>query len=35
MKNLAWSIEAKKSPEDRIKLISLLPGLLAQRNKGL
>jgi hypothetical protein len=35
MKNLAWSIEAKKSPEDRIKLISLLPGLLAQLNKGL
>lgn len=35
MKNLAWSIEAKKTPEDRIKLISLLPGLLAQLNKGL
>lgn len=35
MKNLAWSIEAKKSPEDRMKLISLLPGLLAQINKGL
>jgi hypothetical protein len=35
MKNLAWSIEAKKSPEDRRKMISLLPGLLAQLNKGL
>jgi len=35
MKNLAWSIEAKKSPDDRRKLISLLPGLLAQINKGL
>ncbi|MBK7423197.1 MAG: DUF1631 domain-containing protein [Propionivibrio sp.] len=35
MKNLAWSIEAKKSPEDRSTLISLLPGLLAQLNKGL
>ncbi len=35
MKNLAWSLEAKKSPDDRRKLISLLPGLLAQLNKGL
>jgi len=35
MKDLAWSIEAKKLPEDRLKLISLLPGLLGQLNKGL
>lgn len=35
MKDLAWSIEAKKKPDDRLKLISLLPNLLAQLNKGL
>ncbi len=35
MKDLAWSIQAKKSPDDRLKLISLLPKLLGQLNKGL
>ena len=35
MKDLVWSIEAKKSPTDRLKLISLLPKLLGQLNKGL
>lgn len=35
MKDLVWSIEAKKQPDDRLKLISLLPKLLAQLNKGL
>lgn len=35
MKDLAWSVEAKKSPDDRLKLISLLPGLLSRINKGL
>ena len=33
--DLAWSIEPKKSPDDRLKLVSLLPRLLAQLNKGL
>ncbi len=35
MQDLAWSIKAKKSPDDRLKLISLLPRMLAQLNKGL
>ncbi len=35
MNDLAWSIEAKKKPDDRLRLISLLPNLLAQLNKGL
>ena len=35
MKDLAWSVEPKKSPPDRLRLISLLPKLLAQLNKGL
>ena len=35
MEDLAWSIEPKKSPDDRLKLISLLPRLLGQLNKGL
>lgn len=35
MKDLAWSITPKKSPDDRLKLISLLPRLLATLNKGL
>lgn len=35
MNDLAWSIAAKKSPEDRLKLISLLPRLLGRLNKGL
>jgi hypothetical protein len=35
MHDLAWSVEAKKSPDERLKLISLLPGLLAQINRGL
>lgn len=35
MNDLAWSIIPKKSPDDRLKLISLLPRLLATLNKGL
>lgn len=35
MKDLAWSVEPKKTPPDRLRLISLLPKLLAQLNKGL
>lgn len=35
MEDLAWSIEAKKTQEDRLKLIVLLPRLLTQLNKGL
>ncbi len=35
MADLAWSVEPKKNPADRLKLISLLPKLLAQLNKGL
>ena len=35
MAELAWSIEPKKNSADRLKLISLLPKLLAQLNKGL
>lgn len=35
MDDLAWSIEPKKSQDDRLKLISLLPRLLTQLNKGL
>ena len=35
MKDLSWSIEAKKTPDDRLKLIGMLPKLLAQINKGL
>ena len=35
MADLAWSIEPKKSPTDRLRLISLLPKLLGQLNKGL
>ena len=35
MRDLAWSIEAKKTPDDRLKLIGLLPKLLGQINKGL
>jgi hypothetical protein len=35
MADLAWSIAPKKNPADRLKLISLLPKLLAQLNKGL
>lgn len=35
MKDLAWSITPKKTPDDRLKLISLLPRLLATLNKGL
>ena len=35
MKDLAWSIGAKKSPDDRLKLISLLPKLLGRLNTGL
>jgi hypothetical protein len=35
MKNLAWSITPKKLPDDRLKLIGLLPRLLARLNWGL
>lgn len=35
MKDLAWSITPKKLPDDRLKLINLLPRLLAALNKGL
>ena len=35
MTDLAWSIEPKKAPTDRLKLVSLLPQLLGQLNKGL
>ncbi len=35
MKDLAWSIIPKKAPDDRLKLIGLLPRLLASLNKGL
>jgi hypothetical protein len=35
MQTLAWSVEAKKQPADRLKLISVLPTLLGQLNKGL
>lgn len=35
MTDLAWSITPKKSAEDRLKLVSLLPRLLATLNKGL
>ena len=35
MQDLAWSIAPKKTPDDRLKLISLLPRLLASLNKGL
>ena len=35
MKDLAWSITPKKTPDDRLKLISLLPRLLGALNKGL
>lgn len=35
MEELAWSVEAKKSQNDRLKLISLLPRLLTQLNRGL
>lgn len=35
MNDLAWSIVAKKTPDDRLRLISLLPKLLGRLNKGL
>ena len=35
MKDLAWSVTPKKTSDDRLKLISLLPRLLATLNKGL
>ena len=34
MMDLDWSIQPKKSQEERLKLISLLPRLLGQLNKG-
>lgn len=35
MKDLAWSVTPKKLPDDRLRLITLLPGLLAFLNRGL
>ena len=35
MHDLAWSIAPKKGPDDRLKLVGLLPKLLSQLNKGL
>lgn len=35
MEDLDWSIQAKKTQDDRLKLISLLPRLLGQLNRGL
>jgi hypothetical protein len=35
MNELEWSVQAKKSPDDRLKLVSMLPRLLTQLNKGL
>jgi hypothetical protein len=35
MKDLAWSVAPKKLADDRLKLITLLPGLLALLNRGL
>ena len=35
MDELAWSIEAKRTPDDRLRLVSLLPDLLSGLNRGL
>ena len=35
MEDLTWSIQVKKNPSDRLKLISLLPKMLGRINKGL
>lgn len=35
MDDLAWSIESKRTPDDRLRLVSLLPDLLSSLNKGL
>lgn len=35
LKDLAWSIEVKKTAEDRRKLVGLLPSLLGRLNAGL
>ena len=35
MNDLGWSVAPKTRPDDRLKLISLLPGLLARLNQGL
>ena len=35
MDDLAWSIESKRAPDDRLRLVSLLPDLLSTLNKGL
>jgi len=35
VKDLDWSVQAKKTPDDRLKLVSMLPRLLTQLNKGL
>ena len=35
MKDLAWSVEPKKAPSERLKLINLLPNLLSRINAGL
>ena len=35
MNDLIWSVAPKTRPDDRLKLISLLPSLLARLNQGL
>ena len=35
MGDLAWSVEAKRGPDDRLRLVSLLPELLSGLNRGL
>ncbi len=35
MKDLAWSVTPKRTSDDRLKLIGLLPRVLASLNKGL
>ena len=35
MRDLAWSVEPKRTPDDRLKLIGLLPKLLGEINRGL
>ena len=35
MNDLVWSVTPKTRPDDRLKLITLLPGMLARLNRGL
>ena len=35
MKELAWSVTPKKTPDERLKLVGQLPRILASLNKGL